>query len=227
MRTADHSGHRERLRQRYIKEGLDSFAQHEVLELLLCYAIPRKDCNETAHKLLDEFKTISNVFEADLKHLAKVDGIGERSALLISMIPSLARIYMKDKSRTDFPVLGTPEEIGEFAVSMFAGKLREELMLICLDSSRRVYYAGTIIKGTVNETPAYPRLVVDEALKHNAQVVILAHNHPNGSYLPSRADIEATKTISKALDLISIDLLDHVVVSGELYCSMAQMNMID
>lgn len=226
MKT-EHSGHRERLRKRCINSGLDSLEQHEILELLLSYAIPRKDCNKTAHRLIDEFKTISNVFETDIHRLAEIDGVGEASALLISLVPSLTRVYLKDKNRNDVPILSNMDDIGRFALNLFAGKLKEELVLISIDSRRRVRFAGAILKGTVNETPAYPRIVVDEALKHNTQVVVLAHNHPNGSYFPSNNDIEATKVINKALDVISIDLLDHIIVSGQKYFSMAKAGLID
>lgn len=222
--SLEHAGHRERLRRRYLNEGLDNFEMHEVLELILYYAIPRRDCNVIAHKLLDEFKTISNVLDTDVARLSKVEGMGEISAVLLNLIPSLARIYTKDKwSVENRATLGSFDAIGRYAINIFLGKSKEEFALICLDSNRSVHFAGTIIKGTVNETPAYPRLIVDEALKHNAQTVILAHNHPSGSILPSDADLISTKAIVNALEAISIDVLDHVIVSGDRYYSMAAM----
>lgn len=224
MSASEHSGHRERLRKRYLNEGLDNFEQHEVLELLLYYAIPRKDCNVIAHKLLNEFNTISNVFDTDVKRLSKVEGMGEISAVLLNLIPSIARIYTQDKwSVENRATLGSFDSMGRYAINMFMGKTKEEFAIICLDSNRTVHFVGTVLKGTINETPAYPRLIVDEALKHNAQTVILTHNHPSGSILPSEADMIATKAVVNALEAISIDVLDHVIVSGERYYSMAAM----
>lgn len=224
MGSLEHAGHRERLRRRYLNEGLDNFEKHEILELLLYYAIPRRDCNPIAHNLLDEFKSISNVFEADVSRLSKVDGMGEISAVLLNLIPQVARIYMQDKwSFENKNVLGSTELVGRYAVNMFLGKMHEEFAIICLDSNRCVHYAGSVVKGSINETAAYPRLIVDAALKHNAQTVILAHNHPNGSVLPSNADMETTAVLVKALEAIEIDVLDHVIVAGDRYYSMASM----
>ena len=223
-RPGEHSGHRERLRRRYLNEGLDAFEPHEILELLLYYAIPRRDCNETAHKLMNEFKSISNVLEADVSRLSRIEGMGEISAVLLNMIPALSRIYMQDKWSTENKdMLSTFDCIGQYAINMFMGKQREEFAIICLDSNRRIHFAGTVLKGTINETPAYPRLIVDEALKHNAQTIVLAHNHPSGSILPSDADLHSTTAIVAALEAIAIDVLDHVIVSGQRYYSMGAM----
>lgn len=227
MNGNEHTGHRQRLKNRYLKEGLDSFEMHEVLELLLCYSIPRRDCNPIAHHLLDEFKSISNVLDTDVERLSRVDGIGENSAVLLSLIPKLAKIYLQEKwSMDNKKTLGSFETIGRFAIGMFIGKKNEEFGIICLDSHRNVHYSGIVQKGSINETPAYPRLVVDAALRANAQTVVLCHNHPNGSVLPSDADIDATRAIVNALDAIAIDVLDHVIVSGDRFYSMAEMGQL-
>ncbi len=227
MNSCEHTGHRQRLKNRYLKEGLDSFEMHEVLELLLYYSIPRRDCNPIAHHLLDEFKVISNVLDTDVERLSKVDGIGENSAILLSLIPKIAKIYLQEKwSMDNKDTLGSFETIGRYAIGMFIGKKNEEFGIICLDSNRKVHYSGIVQKGSINETPAYPRLVVDAALRANAQTVVLCHNHPSGSILPSGADKEATETIVNALEAISIDVLDHVIVSGDRFYSMAEMGQL-
>lgn len=227
MNGHEHAGHRQRLKNRYLKEGLDSFEMHEVLELLLYYAIPRRDCNSTAHHLLSEFKSISNVLDTDVERLSKVDGIGENSAILLSLIPKIAKIYLQEKwSMDNKDTLGSFETIGRYAIGMFIGKKNEEFGIICLDSNRKVHYSGIVQKGSINETPAYPRLVVDAALRANAQTVVLCHNHPSGSILPSVADKEATEAIVNALEAISIDVLDHVIVSGDRFYSMAEMGQL-
>jgi len=220
-----HTGHRKRLKNRFLEEGLDSFELHQVLELLLFFSIPRRDTNEIAHKLLKKFGSLSGVFEADIKELVKVEGIGENSAFLISMIPQLSRRYLNDKWR-DKPELNSSSKAGEYAISLFAGRTYEVFYVICLDAQNRVNYAALVHEGTINEAPIYPRIIVETALRHKANSVILAHNHPGGSLNPSRGDIEATKVIKNALESISIKVVDHIIVCGERYVSFAERGLL-
>ena len=220
-----HSGHRKRLKKRFLEEGLDSFEPHQVLELILFFSIPRKDTNETAHKLLERFGSLSGVFEAGVKELTDVEGIGENSAFLISMIPQLSRRYLNDKWR-DKPELNSSSKAGEYAISLFAGRTYEVFYVICLDAQNRVNYAALVHEGTINEAPIYPRIIVETALRHKANSVILAHNHPGGSLNPSRGDIEATKVIKNALESISIKVVDHIIVCGERYVSFAERGLL-
>lgn len=221
-----HDGHRMRMKKRYLNEGLDSFEPHEILELLLYYCIPRRDINELSHRLIEHFGSIANVFDADVEALEQVEGIGETSAILLSMIPQLSRVYNLSKWDRSTS-LASVDAVGQYAVSMYIGKKNEEFGIICLDSNRNVHYSGIIIKGTVNQTEAYPRTIVAEVLKHNAVNVILTHNHPNGSIMPSAGDKEATRSILNALEAIGVNVLDHIIVSGDRFFSMAAMGMMD
>ena len=221
-----HTGHRKRLKNRFLEEGLDSFEPHQVLELLLFFSIPRRDTNEIAHKLLKKFGSLSGVFEADIKELVKVEGIGENSAFLISMIPQLSRRYLNDKWR-DKPELNSSSKAGEYAISLFAGRTYEVFYVICLDAQNRVNHAALVHEGTINEAPIYPRIIVETILRHKANSVILAHNHPGGSLNPSRGDIEATKVIKNALESISVKVVDHIIVCGERYVSFAERGLLD
>lgn len=221
-----HDGHRMRMKKRYLNEGLDSFEPHEILELLLYYSIPRRDISETAHRLIHRFGSVANVFDADTEALMQVEGISESSAILLHLIPQLSRVY--NLSKWDRKVsLTSVDTVGQYAISMYIGKKNEEFGIICLDSNRRVHYSGTIIKGTVNQAEAYPRTVVAEVLKHNAVNVILTHNHPGGSIMPSENDKEATRNIVNALEAIDVNVLDHIIVSGDRFFSMAAMGMLD
>lgn len=220
-----HSGHRKRLKKRFLEEGLDSFEPHQVLELILFFSIPRKDTNETAHKLLERFGSLSGVFEAGVKELTDVEGIGENSAFLISMIPQLSRRYLNDRWR-DKPELNSSSKAGDYAVSLFAGRTYEVFYVICLDAQNRVNHAALVHEGTINEAPVYPRIIVETALRHKANSVILAHNHPGGSLNPSRGDIEATKVIKNALEAISIKVIDHIIVCGWEYVSFAERGLL-
>lgn len=220
-----HDGHRQRMKSRYMKEGLDSFERHEVIELLLYYAIPRRDVNELAHRLIDHFGSVANVLDADIEDLKQIDGIGENAAVLLNLIPSLSRVYTSSKWDRNTSLLST-NAIGEYAVSMYVGKKNEEFGIICLDSNRRVHHSGIIIKGTVNQTEAYPRVVVSEVLKHNAVNVVLMHNHPSGSLIPSQSDREATKNIVAALEAIGVHVIDHIIVADDRFNSMSSLDML-
>lgn len=220
-----HEGHRQRVKSRYLAEGLDSFADHQVLELLLFYCIPMKDTNELAHKMLGEFGSLAGIFEADPKDICKRCGVSENTAILISLIPSLSRRYFKGKWG-DKPVLSSSTKAGEYAVSLFVGRPYEVFYVICLDSQNRVNYAVLVHEGTINETPVYPRLIVEAVLRHQANSVILAHNHPGGSMRPSDADLQITKRIKAALEAISVHVVDHIIVAGEKYFSFAEKGLI-
>ncbi len=221
-----HDGHRMRMKKRYLNEGLDSFEPHEILELLLYYSIPRRDINELSHRLVERFGSVANVFDADTEALMQIEGISENSAILLHLIPQLSRIYNLSKWDRK-TLLASVDTVGQYAVSMYIGKKNEEFGIICLDSNRRVHYSGIIIKGTVNQAEAYPRTVVAAVLKHNAVNVILTHNHPSGSIMPSESDKEATHNIVNALEAIDVNVLDHIIVSGDRFFSMAAMGMMD
>ncbi len=221
-----HEGHRGRMKERFLKEGsFDNFTPHEILEVLLYSTIPRGDTNPAAHELIDVFGNLANVFEADPEELMRVHGVGERSAFLISLVPHLCAAYHQAKWTRNI-TLSTSDLVGQYAINLFIGRHHEEFRIICVDSHRRVFYQGVVLRGTINEVPAYPRLIVEEALKHKAQYVILAHNHPGGSVLPSEADKRATEQIILALDAINITVLDHVIVSGQQYYSMLEGRMV-
>lgn len=221
-----HEGHRKRLKERFEKEGLDCFEPHQVLELLLFFSIPRRDTNPIAHQLIKKYGSLSGVFEADLKDLASTSGIGENTSILLTLIPNLARRYMKDKWR-DKPELNSSTKAGEYAVTLFAGLIYEAFYVICLDAQNKVNFTELAHEGTINEAPIYPRIIVETALRHKANSVILAHNHPGGSLNPSRADIEATRKIKSALEGISIKVVDHIIVCGEKYISFAEKGLLE
>lgn len=220
-----HKGHRQRVKARYLAEGLDAFEDHQVLEMLLFYSIPMRDTNELAHKMIKEFGSLAGLFEADPKDICNRCGISENTAVLVSLVPSLARRYFKGKWGNK-PVLSSSSKAGEYAVSLFTGRTYEVFYLICLDAQNRVNHAALVHEGTINEAPVYPRLIVENALRHQANSVILAHNHPGGSLKPSDADIKVTKNIKSALEAISIKVYDHIIVAGDQYVSLLQEKLM-
>lgn len=220
-----HQGHRQRVKTRFLTEGLDGFEDHQVLEMLLFFSIPMKDTNELAHKMLNEFGSLAGLFEADPKDICKRCGVSENTAVLVSLIPSLSRRYFS-RRWGDKPVLNSSSKAGEYAVSLFAGRTYEVFFVICLDSQNRVNYAALVHEGTINESPVYPRLIVETVLRHQANSVILAHNHPGGSLQPSQEDMAITKKVASALEPISVQVMDHIIVAGDKYMSFKERNLL-
>lgn len=207
-----HRGHRDRLRARYAAGGLDVLSDHEVLELLLTYAIARADVNPLAHRLLKRFGSLSAVLEADMDDLMLTEGIGERSALLLHMMSDLARRYMLDRL-SPRPLLTTMEKAGEYASALYIGVKTEIVYLLCLDTRCSLRRTVKIAEGSMASVSIDMQKLVGEALRVGAQNAILMHNHPAGSLKPSAEDIELTEQVLKALALVNVALLDHIIVS--------------
>ncbi len=184
-----------------------------------------KDTNELAHKMIGEFGSLPGLFEADPKDICKRCGVSENTAILVSLIPSLARRYFKGKWG-DKPILNSSAKAGGYMVSLFTGRIYEAFFVICLDTQNRVNYAALVHEGTLNEVPIYPRLIVEAVLRHQANSVILAHNHPGGSLNPSQEDIEITEKIKAVLDSLSIKVVDHIIVAGDKYTSFRERKLI-
>ena len=215
-----HDGHRSRLRQRFLRYGLDGFDDHNILELLLCYAQPRRDMNETAHRLIDTFGSLDAVFEATPEELMKVEGISEYSATLIRLVPAAARRYQMAKQAAG-TILRDSQSAGKFMVPRFFGFREEHVFLACLDSKLRLIDCRRLSTGGTSAAPLDVRLVAQTALSLNASAVILAHNHPNGIPRPSEEDIAVTRQAAEALALVGVSLLDHIVVAGDSFVSLA------
>ncbi|MBQ6896054.1 MAG: DNA repair protein RadC [Oscillospiraceae bacterium] len=214
-----HEGHRQRLKDRFIRNGLSGFEDHNILELLLFFSVPRNDTNEIGHRLLQRFGSISNVFDAPVEELCKVEGIGMHSAVLIKLIPELCSIYNIDKTE-NIEIVNTTNAAGRFFVPRFMGKNDEEVHVLLLDDKKKIIKSEMISKGTVNASAVSVRKIVSLAVNSNATGVILAHNHPGGVALPSSNDIVVTKRIYTALKLMEINLCDHIIVAGDDFVSM-------
>jgi DNA repair protein RadC len=219
-----HSGHRKRLRENYIMGGSTAMHEYSLLELLLTYAIPRKDVNPLAHELIERYGSLERVLSAPVEELMKLDGIGENAAVLLSLAGSLRSLPAAQTGRRI--AIATPEEAARYCETLFAGKGKyEAAYCVCLDKRRRVIHYDLLSMGTLTENVIYPRLVVEFALRHGANSVILTHNHPSGNPAPSRADLASTKSVCEALSGIGITLHDHIIVGAEGNFSMLR-NML-
>lgn len=209
-----HSGHRDRVRERFLKEGLDNFDDHNVLELLLFYSIPQKDTNEIAHNLVNTFGSISGVFDAKLEDLCKVKGITQRTAVLIKMIPQLFKKYETDKLNKDDAVLNTVDLVAEYISKFYKGVTEERLYLLCLDTNCRLLSCNMISTGTVNATQINNRKIIETAYSVNATNIILVHNHPSGIVAPSKKDVDTTIAIANLMSSIGLRLSDHIIIGN-------------
>ncbi len=222
----EHSEHRKRMRERYVKQGLEGFAPHEVLELMLFYAIPQKNVNPLAHQLLDKFGSLHGVLEAEPEMLRQVDGIGEYSATFLSLFSKVEKYVGLEKAQKRVE-LSSRKKAMEYCAKLLQGERREHFYVICLNGQMEVLHTALIAKGSLSEVPAYPRLVAEAALNHNAHSVILCHNHPGGSLIPSEADMEATRQLAALFRGLEIVLIDHMIVSGGETLSMVLEHLLE
>jgi len=216
-----HSGHRERLRQRFRREGLDNFDELYVLELLLFYCIPQKDTNPLAHQLLDHFGSLTGVLDASPEELEKVDGVGPSVSTFLSLITQVGRYYQVKRSEPG-AILRSIEQCGNYLVPYFFGRDLETVFLLCMDAKCKVLCCKKVGEGSVNSANIPIRRIVEIALGANATSVVLAHNHPSGLAIPSADDVQTTHRIAAALESVEITLADHIVVSGDDFVSIVQ-----
>ncbi len=220
-----HDGHRERLRARFAEHGLDSFNELNALELLLCYAIPRRDTNEIAHRLLDAFGSLSGVFQASMQELTSVPGIGENAATLILMVPQIVKKAHVSKAK-ETKIIRNSTDAGNYLLPYFLDEPDEIVMMLCLDNKRAVICCREMGRGVVNCVDANIRRMVETALKVKTTTVIVAHNHPNGVALPSREDDNFTRTLYRSLGLLGITLEDHIIVANDEFVSLADSGIM-
>ena len=224
---AVHDGHRDRMRKRFLEQGLDGFDDHQVLEMLLYYTISRGDTNELAHKLIKTFGSFSQVLEASVQDLCKVQGVGERTATMLHFSGSMIRYYLVDKKNLDGKSLNNINECIAYLKPYFTGRKNEVVYILCLDSKCKILLCKILGEGSVNSAAIPLRKIVDVAMSSNATSVILAHNHPGGIALPSPEDVATTKQLASTLRSVDVILADHVVFADGEGVSMVQSGIYD
>ena len=209
-----HDGHRKRLKTQFLIHGED-FHDHQLLELLLCYAIPQGDVNGLAHALLDQFGSLAGVFDALPPSLTRVDGVGEHTAVLLKLIPVLSGRYQADRAGMG-TILDSTQAAGQYLRPYFSQGARYEMAyLVCLDGKYKVLGCHKLGEGTVNAAEITPRKLVEIVLAHNATAAILAHNHLSGLALPSNADLMTTQQLRAILRSVDVELLDHLIFTDD------------
>lgn len=219
-----HENHRDRMRHRFEIQGIENFDPHEVLEMLLFYAIPRKNTNEIAHRLIDTFGSFTNVLDAPVEELEKVEGMGHHSALFLKLVRS-SQSYYKINAVSHMKEMRTIDDCAKYLMARMEGKRNEEVWLLCLDGKRNLINCVKIVEGDICCANVSPRKVVNIALSNNAVAVVMAHNHPVGFAVPSDEDVLVTNHLAAALRHTGIRLLDHIVVTDTDYVSMFQSRL--
>ena len=219
-----HAGHRQRLKERFLKDGLDHFEEHQVLELLLFYGIPQRDTNEIAHELIRKFGSLSKVLEATPEELREVKYVGDKVTTLFQLITAVARYYQVNCAMREV-ILPTIDACGKYLVPYFYERQNETVYLLCLDAKCKVLCCEKVGEGGVNSAGVPIRRIVELALKNNATSAILAHNHPSGLAIPSGEDIQTTRRVALALDAVEIGLVDHIIVADNDWVSLSQSGL--
>jgi DNA repair protein RadC len=221
-----HDGHRQRLKDRFLLEGLDGFTEVQALELLLFYCVQRQDTNPLAHRLIEHFGSFAQVLEATPEQLKKVPGIGDSAATFLSLLHATGRYYEKS-SRQNIRIANTIEDCGKYLMPCMHNRRNEMVFLLCLDAKCKVLACKEVGEGSVNSAAVPIRRIVEMALEANATTVVLAHNHPSGIACPSNEDQFTTHRLAMALRAVEIELTDHLVFADGEYVSMVQSGMYD
>lgn len=214
-----HEGHRDRVKEKIRKKGFEDLPEHEVLEYILFFSIPRKDTNPLAHELVNRFGGFAQVLEASEEELRSVNGVGDKSAALIKMLLGVGRYYAQCKTRSkEFPESSKERE--ELIASLFYGESNEVFWIIALNDKLEILRKVKLAEGIPNTVSASISRIAAEAVSAGATALVLAHNHPNGASLPSPEDIPATARIMAALKPLNIQVLDHYIAAPDGVCSM-------
>jgi DNA repair protein RadC len=217
----DYLEHRKRLRNRFQKSREEGLSDYELLELLLTYAIPRRDVKPYAKSLIKKFGSLAGVLDADPRELEEVLHVGPISSTLVHLVKKICEAYLAEKMIAR-EALSSPQAVLDFARVKMAGLPHEAFMVIFLNTKNKVLDYKVIQEGTVDRAVIYPRRIVEEAIGRHAASVILVHNHPSGHSEPSPEDRELTRSIVEAARTIDLRVLDHVIVGKEGHFSFVE-----
>ena len=219
-----HQGHRQRLKQKFLENGIEALEPHEALELLLFYSIPQRNTNDIAHELINRFGNLTAVFDAPVKSLCEVKNISENSAVLLKLIPQMLRYYQvtPDKALS----MDNMDFVKKYFSSLYIGVKNEEFKVCCLDNNLQVVSCNTLAVGSSSEVVVTARMVAKAAFDSNTQHIILSHNHPDTFPKPTKEDISFTNNLFGKLKPIGIDILDHIIVGKGEVISMRQCGVM-
>lgn len=223
---SDTIGHRERLRERFSKNGFNGFHDYEVLEYLLTFIFRQGDVKPLSKDLIKTFGSFSKVLDASVEDLEKVKGMGQASAIGLSALRAVMAYYFQDNAETGKDQITKMSALIEMLRAQIGHKENEVLFAIFFNAKNEVLATKEMGEGTVAQASAFTRKIVEEALRVKATSLILAHNHPGGVAEPSELDLSTTKEIEKALALVDVSLQDHVILASKNYYSFKRNNLL-
>ena len=232
MNEKDSQGHRERIKEKFLKNGIDGFAEYEILELLLTYCIPRKDTKPIAKELLNKFKSLDNVFKADLDKLSAIDGLGKNSIAFLKLIGDLPSIIYKDDLKNKKLIeketlkISNKDILLKYLRNKIGYEEIEKFYVLYLSSSNEVIEFEENSVGTLDRSSVYPREIYKKIINLNAKSIILAHNHPSDNITPSKCDIDLTNEIAKGLKNFGALLIEHIIITKNSYFSFLEEGLI-
>ena len=218
-------GHRQRLKDRFIKSGAGSLADYELLELILCLAIPRRDVKPLAKKLLDTFGSFAEVINADNARLKEVSGVGDNAIVALKLLRDGA-IKLTQEGIIDRPLLSSWDALVDYCRASMAYKKTEQLRILFLDKKNVLIADEVQQEGTIDHTPVYPREVIKRALELGASAILLVHNHPSGDPTPSKADIEMTRDVADAGKKLGVKVHDHIIMGKNGHVSFKTLGLL-
>jgi DNA repair protein RadC len=224
--TEDRIGHRLRLREKFLKNGLHSFLDHEIIELLLTLGTPRQDCKHAAKAALKQFRSLSGVLEAPPDDLQKVKGVGPHNVFGVRFIQEVSRRYLRERMMNR-PVCHSSKEVFDYLYHSLRDARREKFKVLFMDAKNRIIEEKTISEGTVDSSAVYPREVIKSALKFDASSLIFVHNHPSGDPTPSESDRDITKELVFAVQVMQVKVLDHIIIGNNCFFSFADEGLIE
>jgi DNA repair protein RadC len=219
-------GHRQRLKERFLRGGLCGFLDYEIVELLLALGTPRRDCKKPAKEAMRRFKMLRRVLEASEVELQEIEGIGPRNIFGIKFVQEVSRRFLREKMMSR-PVCHSSREVFDYLYHTLRDAKKEKFKAIFLDAKNKILEERTFFEGTVDTSAVYPREILKEALRHNASALIFVHNHPSGDPEPSESDKEITKELVFALSMMQLKVLDHIIIGNNCYFSFADRGLIE
>jgi len=220
------SGHRQRLKKKFLQGGAGSFLDYEIIELLLTLGTPRKDCKSQAKEAIKKFRTLSSVLEADPQELQEIKGIGPNNVFGIRLIREVSHRFLKSRMMNR-PVCNSSKEIFDYLYLTLRESKREKFKVLFMNAKNQIIEEKTFSIGTVDSSVVYPREIILASLQHHASSLIFVHNHPSGDPSPSESDKEITKELIFSAQVMQIKVLDHIIIGNNCYFSFADEGLIE
>ena len=220
------AGHRGRLRQKFLRAGLDGFLDYEIIELLLTLGTPRRDCKEQAKEALREFKSLGGVLEASPHDLQRISGIGPHNVFGLRFVQEVSRRFLREKMMSR-AYCRSSREVFDYLYHSLRDLRKEKFKVLFLDAKNQILEEKTLFEGTVDSSAVYPREIIRDALRYEASSLVFVHNHPSGDPEPSLCDKEITKDLVFAARVMQLKVLDHIIIGNNCYFSFADQGLIE